>query len=351
MKYKHLTPEQRYQISAYKRSGWTQTKIGSELGVHKSTISCELKRNLSPRGYRPKRSDELAQERRRGKVKTRISTATWSVIEAALRQRWSPQQSSGRLVFEGKPTASHEWIYPYIYRDQRQGGTLQENLRGRRKRKKRYGVNFKRGVLVNQISIDERPAVVHEKSRRGDWEVASVIGKGHHQRIVTMLERKTKLLRMIKIDHKTASLTRAAICAAWQDLVVQTITSDNGREFSEHEEIARQLTADFYVCHPYSSWERGANENTNGLIRQYFPQQTEFATITEMHIQAAQEKLNHRPRKTLGFLTPYEVYFKELEKLTRLHLLLESKTFGGVRIGRLSSLLLNAIQMSSGAQE
>ncbi len=320
MNYKHLTPEQRYQIYAFKRSGWTQTKIAAELGVHKSTIGRELKRNVSRRGYRPKRAEERAQERRRGKVKAKISPTTWSDIEAAIEQQWSPQQISGRRALEGKPRASHEWIYQHIYGDKRRGGTLHEHLRCRRKRKKRYGAYAKRGVLVNQISIDQRPALVHEKTRLGDWEVDSVIGKGHHQSIVTMVERKSKLLRMRKLEQKTGSLTSAAICAALQDLVVHTITSDNGREFSEHEQMAHKLKADFYFCHPYSSWERGVNENTNGLIRQYFPKQTAFASITERDIKEAQEKLNHRPRKTLGYRTPHEVYFQELAKLTKVAL-------------------------------
>lgn len=320
MKYKHLTPEQRYQIAAYKRSGWTPTEIAAEGGVHKTTIGRELKRNVSLRGYRPGKAQELAQARRREKAQTRIAPETWERIEEAIRQQWSPQQISGRLVLEGKPTVSHEWIYQHIYDDQRHGGTLHENLRCRRKRRKRYGVNSTSGVLVNQIRIDERPAVVAEKSRLGDWEVDSVIGKGHQQSIVTMVERKSKLLRMKKLDRKTGSLTRDAICTALQDLIVETITSDNGKEFSEHAEIARRLNADFYFCHPYASWQRGVNENTNGLLRQYFPKQSEFATITEMELKAAQEKLNHRPRKTLGYHTPDEVYFKELTNLTNVAL-------------------------------
>ena len=297
--------------------------MAAELGVHKTTIGRELKRNVSLRGYRPKKAEERAQERRRGKAQTRIAPETWDLIEDAIGQQWSPNQISGRLAQEGKPSVSHEWIYQHIYHDKRQGGTLHENLRCRRKRKKRYGTNSKRGVLVNQISIDERPALVDEKSRLGDWEVDSVIGKGHHQSIVTMVERKSKLLRMKKLDHKTGSLTRDAICTELQDLVVETITSDNGREFSEHAEIARKLKADFYFCHPYSSWERGVNENTNGLIRQYFPKQTAFATITEMELKEVQEKLNHRPRKTLGYLTPHEVYFQELAELTKVALTIE----------------------------
>ena len=316
MKYKHLTPERRYQISAYNQSGWTQTRIALELCVHKATISRELRRNKSQRGYRPKKAIELAQGRRHGTSKARISRATWEDIEAAIRQQWSPEQISGRLQHEGKPTVSHTWIYQHIFHDKEVGGSLHEHLRCRRKRRKCYGKHSTKGILVNQIRIDERPAIVADKTRLGAWEVDLVIGKGHQQSLVTMVERQSKLLRMKKIVHKTGSLTRDAICTELQNLVVKTITSDNGKEFSAHEEIAKTLNANFYFCHPYSSWERGVNENTNGLIRQYFPKQTEFATITEMDLQAAQEKLNHRPRQTLGYLTPAEVYFKELAKLS-----------------------------------
>jgi transposase, IS30 family len=160
-----------------------------------------------------------------------------------------------------------------------------------------------------------RPQIVADKSRIGDWEVDSIIGKGHKQSIVTMVDRKSKLLKMKLIKRKTVDLTRDAICNELNGLVVNTITSDNGREFSEHQTIATFLNADFYFCHPYSSWERGVNENTNGLIRQYFPKHTEFAKITNEDIKLVEEKLNNRPRKSLGFQTPNQVYFKELEKL------------------------------------
>jgi len=177
-----------------------------------------------------------------------------------------------------------------------------------------------RGGLVNQISIENRPQVVAQKTRIGDWEVDSVIGKAHQGAIITLVERKTKLLRMEKIDRKTGALTKAAICKLLNGLEVRTITSDNGKEFSLHQEIAQVLAADFYFCHPYSSWERGINENTNGLIRQYFPKQMKFATITDRDIKLAQAKLNNRPRKTLGYQTPNEVYFKEQEQLRKVAL-------------------------------
>jgi len=174
--------------------------------------------------------------------------------------------------------------------------------------------------LVNQISIEMRPFVVDQKSRLGDWELDTVIGKGHRGAMVTMTERKSKLLRIKKVGQKTGKLVGTAICqklAGWQ---VHTLTSDNGREFSDHEKIAAKLAASFYFCHPYSSWERGLNENTNGLIRQYFPKKMEFDKITCWQIREVEKKLNNRPRKTLNYQTPNEVYFKEQAQLRKVAL-------------------------------
>jgi IS30 family transposase len=319
-KYKHLTLEQRYQIYAFKKSGWLNTKIAEELSVDKTTIGRELKRNVSGRGYRPQHADKLAVGRRQAKAKKRISVETWVEIEADLQFDFSPEQINGRRSLEGKETVSHEWIYQHIYQDKATGGNLYQHLRSQKKRKKRYGKNCKRGALINQISIENRPLIVAEKSRIGDWEVDSVIGKGHQGAIVTMVERKTKLLRMEKVDHKTAELTKEALCKVLNGLEVKTITSDNGKEFALHQEIAQVLAAEFYFCHPYSSWERGVNENTNGLVRQYFPKQMKFATITAKDIKLAEDKLNNRPRKTLGYQTPNEVYCKEQKELRKVAL-------------------------------
>ena len=319
-KYKHLTLDERYQIYAFKKSGWSNTAIATELGVDKATVGRELRRNQSGRGYRPKHANRLAVSRRRGKAKKRISVAVWTAVEADLELDFSPEQISGRRALKGQETVSVEWIYQHIYQNKFAGGNLYTHLRSRKKRKKRYGTNSVRGVLVNQISIENRPQAVAQKTRLGDWEVDTVIGKAHQGAIVTIVERKTKLLRMEKIDHKTGALTKAAICKLLNALEVKTITSDNGKEFSLHQEIAQVLAADFYFCHPYSSWERGINENTNGLIRQYFPKQMKFATITDRDIKLAQAKLNNRPRKTLGYQTPNEVYFKEQEQLRKVAL-------------------------------
>jgi IS30 family transposase len=318
--YKHLTLEQRYQIYADKRSGWSNKKIAAELGVAPSTIGRELKRNLSGRGYRPNHADKLALSRRKGKTRKQISADTWVEIEADLELDFSPEQIHGRRSVDGQETVSHEWIYQHIYQDKANGGNLYLHLRSHKKRKKRYGKNSKRGVLVNQVRIEQRPSIVAEKSRLGDWEVDSLIGKGHQGAIVTMVERKSKLLRMEKVEHKTGELTKEAICKLLNGLEVKTITSDNGKEFALHEEIAKFLEAEFYFCHPYSSWERGVNENTNGLVRQYFPKQMKFATITAGDIKLAEDKLNNRPRKTLGYQTPNEVYFKELKELRKIAL-------------------------------
>lgn len=319
--YKHLTLEQRYQIYAFKKSGWTNTKIGKELGIHKSSVGRELKRNVSKRGYRPKYADKLAVRRQKEKVVTKISEQTWAEIEADLVEKeWSPEQISGRRELAGKQKVSAEWIYHRIYKDKRNTGELYLHLRSQKKRKKRYGSYSKRGGLVNQVSIEERPQIVEEKSRIGDWELDTVIGKGHLGAIVTMVDRKSKLLQMKKIEKRTGSLTKETICRKLADLEVKTLTSDNGKEFAEHEEIAKKLKASFYFCHPYRSCERGLNENTNGLIRQYFPKKTEFDKITDEEIKIVEEKLNNRPRKTLGYQTPNEVYFKEQEQLHKVAL-------------------------------
>jgi IS30 family transposase len=282
----------------------------------------ELQRNTSRRGYRPQYAHRKAVGRRREKAKPRITEQTWTEVEEKLtNEQWSPEQINGKRKLDGKQTVSHEWIYQRVYRDKESGGSLYTNLRCQKKRRKRYGTYSKRGGLVNQVSIEERPEIVDEKTRLGDWEVDTIIGKNHQGAIVTLTERKSKLLKIERIDNKTGELTGDAIIEKLNDLIVHTITSDNGKEFSDHERIARILETDFYFCHPYASWERGLNENTNGLIRQYFRKKTEFAKISREELQEVEDKLNNRPRKTLGYLTPLEVYSKESTKqLTRVAL-------------------------------
>lgn len=309
--YTQLTQEQRYQIYALNKAGFNQTQIASEIGVHKATVSRERQRNRGERGYRPKQAQELAEARVGRRVRPRIKPETWQQVTDLLGRQWSPAQISGRLRLELQPTVSHERIYQYIYRDKRAGGSLHLNLRSQKQRRKRYGSYSRRGQLPERRSIDERPAIVESKARRGDWEADTIIGQCHRQAIVSLVERKSKLVRPAKVRRNTAELVAQAITTQLQSLVVKTITSDNGREFAAHQHIAAHLKASFYFAHPYSSWERGVNENTNGLVRQYFPRKSEFSKITDRQLNKVVERLNQRPRKTLGYKTPNEVFFKQ----------------------------------------
>jgi len=211
---------------------------------------------------------------------------------------------------EHQPTVSHERMYQYIYADKGAGGSLDRNLRLQKQRRKRYGSYSRRGQLPNHRSIDERPAIVDGKARCGDWEADTIIGRHHRQAIVSLVDRKSKLTRLAKVERNTAESVAHAMTTQLASLTVKTITSDNGREFARHQQVAQHLSADFYFAHPYSSWERGLNENTNGLVRQYFPKKSDFSKITDRQLNKVVERLNQRPRKTLGYKTPHEVFFK-----------------------------------------
>jgi IS30 family transposase len=309
--YKQLTREQRYQIYALMKAGLCQSKIAKIVGVHKSTISREVRRNRGLRGYRPKQAHNFAETRRAKAVRTRISLNTWNMVERLLREDWSPEQISGWLDSEHKVTVSHESIYQFILKDKRHGGNLYLHLRCKKLRRKRYGSTNHRGQLVNRVSIDQRPAIVDTRSRIGDWELDTIIGKGHKQALVSITERRSRLTLVAKIKRKSAALVSRSIQRLLEPIAsrVLTLTSDNGKEFARHQEVATTLQANFYFAHPYSSWERGLNENTNGLIRQYFPKKHDFNTITDKDVSMVMNKLNNRPRKCLGYKTPNQVFF------------------------------------------
>ncbi len=316
--YTQLTQEERYQIYILKKAGYNRTQIGEMLGRNKSTISRELRRNQGLRGYRPQQAHSLALARRYDKAQPRLASDVWQHVEALVRQEWSPEQIVGRLQMEQGVRISHEWIYQYIYADKHSGGDLYRYLRCQKVRRKRYGTYDRRGIIPNQVSIDERPAIVDAKRRIGDWEGDTVIGKGHRGALVTLVERKAQYTVIRAVRHKTAVLVRKAVKQglAQHKARVHTITYDNGREFTDHAGMASDLDARIYFAHPYASWERGLNENTNGLIRQYFPKDRDLTTVTEAEIEHVTNKLNHRPRKSLGFRTPHEVFFNTQTSLT-----------------------------------
>jgi len=313
MDYKQLAREQRYQIYALKRAGQNQTQIAQVVGCHKSTISRELRRNVGLKGYRPYQADELAYDRQCAAYRSRIAWETWQEVERLLRQDWSPEQISGRLTLEKQPTVSHECIYLYIYAEKRRGGTLHQHLRSQKKQRKRYNGYIRRGQIPNRTSIDKRPKIVACKSRFGDWEVDTIVGARHKGGILSAVERKSKLTRLRRLTTKAAAEMKDNAIELLAPLAakVHTITVDNGKEFCDHELIAAGLQARVYFAHPYASWERGLNENTNGLVRQYFPKKYEFARISDQDLQLVEDLLNNRPRKTLGYWTPNEVFFKQ----------------------------------------
>jgi IS30 family transposase len=310
--YQQLTQEQRYQIYALKKTGHTQTEIADELGVNKSTICREFKRNTSGNGYRPKNAHRLSQARRK-KTKVRIEAPTWQLVEEKLKLDWSPEQISGWLSKNKTAQISHEWIYQYVYADFHSGGELYKHLRSQKKRRKRLRGRDRRGQLPDRRLIDQRPEVVEERSRIGDWEVDTIIGKGHKQAIVTLTERKSRFALLGKVPKRTADLvanTVVQLLRPFQDKS-ETVTGDNGKEFARHIEIAEALDLDFYFAHPYASWERGSNENMNGLVRQYLPKKTDFRQVTNKDLVRIMDRLNLRPRKCLDFRTPFEVFFEK----------------------------------------
>jgi IS30 family transposase len=319
MNYKQLTYEQRIEIYALLKAGLNQTIIATLIEVSKSTVSREIKRNTGHKGYRPKQANQRALENRQNADKrVRFTDEVKADVKKYLKQDWSPEQVSGWLKKNNKPSVSHETIYQFIIDDQKDSGELYKHLRlGRRKRRKRIKSNDHRGQIPNRVSIDERPALVDNKERVGDWEIDTIIGKNHKGAIVTAVERITKFSCMGRVPKKEAPLvTRALIdmLKPYKNLI-HTLTGDNGKEFSEHERIAKELQAEFYFAHPYSSWERGLNENTNGLIRQYFPKKTCLINVSDELVSIVQDKLNDRPRKLLNFETPKNLFLKSFVAL------------------------------------
>jgi transposase, IS30 family len=304
--YTQLTQEQRYQIYALKQVDEKQEKIAIIVGVNKSTISRELERNTGQRGYRPKQAQQMSNARRY-KGQRRIGSAGWSMVRELIQQEWSPEQISDWLRLRRRPNISHERIYQYLLADKADGGKLYKHLRCQKQRKKRYGAYERRGNLPNRVWIDHRPLEANHRERLGDWEADTIIGKNHQRGIITLVDRKSRYVLLRKVERRVADEVAESMVAMLDGYPVLTITSDNGREFAKHEVVSEYFKSSFFFAHPFSSWQRGTSENTNGLIRQYFPKKHDFATITENEIDLVMSRLNNRPRKCLGFRTPLEV--------------------------------------------
>lgn len=317
-KYKQLTLGLRYQIFAYKKQNYSISKIAEILEFNKSTISRELKRNSKNGYYSPEYAEIISVSRDKNKrTNKKLTNKVKLLISKYLKQNWSPEQISGRLEKDKIINISHETIYRYIYKNQRHGGKLYKLLRHKNsKYKNRSELYRTRGQIKNRVNINKRSIHVEKKSRFGDFEVDTVIGKNHKGALVTLVDRNSKFTLIRKVDSKHAAGVTQAIIELLRPIksLVHTITSDNGKEFSFHEEVAKELNIKFYFCNPYASWERGLNEHTNGLIREYIPKKSEFDKISKTEIINIQNRLNNRPRKVLGFKTPNEIFFKILQR-------------------------------------
>jgi transposase, IS30 family len=312
--YRRIGYEDRCQIYALSREGVTQAEIAATLGFSQGSVSRELKRNRGRRGYRFKQAQVKADDRQLTHAKPyKLAKRVRRLIEGKLRQeRWSPEQISGWLKGEHSLRLSHEWIYQMIWEDKHAGGELWRCLRRRGKRyNKRSGQNAGRGVIPNRIDITERPAIVDRKTRLGDWEGDTIASARHiGGGLLTHVERKSLLTKIAKLPRTTAKATHRATVRHLKPLqdFVFTVTYDNGKEFAAHQKIAKALQATVYFATPYHAWERGLNENTNGLIRDFFPKGTDFATVHHATVAKVERLLNTRPRKTLGFKSPQEVF-------------------------------------------
>jgi transposase, IS30 family len=314
--YKHLTYDIRCQMYALLKRNFSQSQIAKDLNVSQPTISRELKRNKGNRGYRYKQAQKKASIRRTN-AKSNAKKMTPDIIMFLKKKlqeyQWSPEQLSGYLKKEHKIFLSHESIYKYIWKDKQQGGTLYKNLRcSGKKYNKRSGKNAGRGLIPNRVGIENRPSIVDQKQRVGDFEMDTIIGAHHRGAIVSLVDRRTKLTRLQLIDRSTADQTSNAIITLLSPIKkhLHTITTDNGKEFAKHQDIACALRVSVYFANPYCAWERGLNENTNRLVRQYFPKKCDFSKLTHEQVQYVEYLLNTRPRKTLNFKSPIEVFLQ-----------------------------------------
>ncbi|HET9435125.1 MAG TPA: IS30 family transposase [Chitinophagaceae bacterium] len=308
--YKQLTYAERCQIEILKSNSTTDAQIAKVLGKSRSTICREIKRNSCSGKYKAQSAD-IFSKKRKFRTPKKMRGALLAKIEGHLKdQQWSPSQIAGRLKREGI-RISHETIYQHVSKDKKNGGLLYKHLRrSGKKYNKRSKGSAGRGCIPNRVDISLRPMIVEEKSRLGDWETDTIIGADHDGAIVSIVDRTSKLTKLAKVERKTALEVEQAILFKLSPLsdFVHTITSDNGKEFANHQAIAHALGATFYFAHPYHSWERGLNEHTNGLVRQYISKGERLSSISQEQLDEIESLLNHRPRASLNFNTPLEIF-------------------------------------------
>jgi len=309
--YRHLTCAERCQIHALRKSGLSHPAIARQLGRDRTTVWREVRRNSGGRGYRHRQAQGKAEARRSAasSVPRKMTPELWRMVEERLAEGWSPEQVAGRMRLEGEPMAGRQWIYRHVHEDRKAGGGLWRHLRRRgRKPNRKGGAHAGRGHIPGRVDISERPAAVEAKERVGDWEADTIVGKGHSGALVSLVDRASKYALLERVDRKTADAVGAAMTGMLGSLPVHTVTADNGKEFAGHARVSEALGAAFFFARPYHSWERGLNEHTNGLVRERFPKGTDFRKVSDAQVQAVQDRLNARPRKVLGYLTPSEAF-------------------------------------------
>jgi len=312
--YRRIAYEDRCQMYALRKAGKTQVEIGQALGFSQGTISRELSRNRGRRGYRFQQAQRTVQARQQ-QIRHQPRKLTIRVRRALARklreERWSPEQIRFWLQAERGLSLSHEWLYRMVWENKRAGGDFWRFLRRRDKTYNRRGAQHAgRGVIPYRSDIAERSAIVDRKSRLGDWEGDTIVGARHKGALLTHVERKSLFTTISKLSRSTATAAHRTTVHRLHPVRnhVHTITYDNGKEFAGHQETAHRLHAQVYFATPYHAWERGVNENTNGLIRDVFPKGTDFSTIHPATVAKVERLLNRRPRKSLGFQTPNEVF-------------------------------------------
>ena len=316
--YTQLTIRERYTIEDLIQEGKPQNRIAEKLGRDNSTISRELARNRDKNGiYHAEKAEEFAGDRCIRSRFNNFTELTKSIIESKLIIHWSPEQISSHLKNKYGVQISYELIYQYLTFDREQGGNLYKLLPHRGDKYKKRNIKTRRRVWKEAKTrklIDIRPAVVTEKSEIGHWEGDTVESKGHQGGIGTFVDIKSKFLIIRKVKNKSSLEMKNAVIGAFEYYpdIVKTMTLDNGTEFALHDQIEQELTTQVYFAHPYSPWERGLNENTNGLIRKFYPKGTDFSEVSYEDILRVQNLINERPRKSLNYKTPKEVLYKYL---------------------------------------
>ena len=312
--YRHVTFEERCKIDALRKEGLSLEAIGKRLGRSASTISRELARNGDGRGYGPDRAQERAQRRRReaSAVPRKLQGRLWDLIVEKLQLQWSPEQIAGWLSLKKIAAISFKWIYQRIWRDRAAGGHLYLHLRqqGRKRRTKPLPGTAGRGQIPGRVDISERPAEVEEKSSVGDFEVDTIIGSKHRGAFVTVVDRHSKFLFLKEVTRKTAAQVGKALVDPLEPVrdSVRTITADNGKEFAGHADFGARLGADVCFARPYHSWERGLNEHSNGLVRQYFGKGESLLEVDPGKLRLVAGLINDRPRNALGYCSPRQVF-------------------------------------------